>query len=67
MLKTRRLTSKLIDCSRKTGMVGVEHGVADSGEPERKGTVEFARLSTPFIDSFYQNDPHTHALLMDYL
>jgi hypothetical protein len=67
MLKTRRLTSKLIDCSRKTGMVGVEHGVANSGEPERKGTVEFARLSTPFLDSFYQNDPHTPALLMDYL
>jgi hypothetical protein len=48
-------------------MVGVEHGVANSGEPERKGTVEFARLSTPFLDSFYLNDPHTPALLMDYL
>jgi hypothetical protein len=67
MLGMRGLTTELMGCSRKTGMVGVEHGVADSGEPERKGTVEFARLSTPFIDSFYQNDPHTHALLVDYL
>jgi hypothetical protein len=29
--------------------------------------VDFARLSTPFLDSFYQNNPHTHALLMNYL
>jgi hypothetical protein len=29
--------------------------------------VDFARLRTPFLDSFYQNDPHTSALLVDYL
>jgi hypothetical protein len=32
--KMRKLTTRLIDCSRKAGMVGVEHGVASSGEPE---------------------------------
>jgi hypothetical protein len=63
----RRLTTKWIGCLRKTGMDEVEHGVANSGEPERKGTVKFDRLSTPFLDSFYQNDPETHALLVDYL
>jgi hypothetical protein len=67
MLKTRRLTSKLIDCSRKTGMVGVELVDMISGELRRKGTDEFFRLSKPFLDSFYQMDPQTHALLMDYL
>jgi hypothetical protein len=24
-------------------------------------------LRTPFLDSFYQNNPHVHALLVDYL
>jgi hypothetical protein len=48
-------------------MVGVEHGVTNSGEHRRKGTVDFARLRTPFLDSFYQNDPHTQALLVGYL
>jgi hypothetical protein len=67
MLEMRRLTSKLIDCSRKTGMVGVELMDMISGEHRRKGTSEFFRLSKPSLDSFYQIDPRTHALLMDYL
>jgi hypothetical protein len=29
--------------------------------------VDFTRLRTLFLDSFYQNDPHTSALLVDYL
>jgi hypothetical protein len=41
MQKMRRLTAKLLGCTRKTGMDGVEHGVTISGEPERKGSIEF--------------------------
>jgi hypothetical protein len=63
----RKLTTRLIDCSRKAGMDGVEHGVAISGEPPWKGVPKFARLVRPLLDSFYQNDQQTLALLVDYL
>jgi hypothetical protein len=65
--KIRRLTTKLIGCSRKTGMVGVALTDMVSDEHLRKGTGNFYRLSTPFLDSFHQIDPHTPALLVDYL
>jgi hypothetical protein len=66
-LKTREINLKLKNCSTKPGMVGDDGEVEFSGEPEWKGTVDFVRLSTPILDSFYQNNPHTHALLMNYL
>jgi hypothetical protein len=53
MLEMRRLTSKLIDCSRKTGVVGVELVDMISGGFRRKGTGKFSRLSTPFLDSLW--------------
>jgi hypothetical protein len=67
MLGMRGLTPELMECSRKTGVVGVELGDMNSGGLRRKGTGKFSRLSTPFLDSFHQIDPHTHALLVDYL
>jgi hypothetical protein len=33
----------------------------------RKGTLKIARLRPPLLDSFYQDDPLTRALLLDYL
>jgi hypothetical protein len=48
-------------------MVGVALTDMISGEHRWKGTLEFDRLSTSFLDSLYQDDPHTRALLMDYL
>jgi hypothetical protein len=38
-----------------------------SGDHLRKGTPKFSKLSTPLLDSFHQIDPHTPALLVDYL
>jgi hypothetical protein len=63
----RNLTRVALVWSLKAGLVGDELTDMISGEHRRKGTLEFGRLSTPFLDSFYQNDPHARALLMDYL
>jgi hypothetical protein len=67
VLWVRTLTLVLLRWSARPGKVGDDDDLKIAGEPERKGTVEFARLSTPFLDSFCLNDPHTPALLMDYL
>jgi hypothetical protein len=53
--------------SLKAGVVGDELTDMISGEHQRRGTLEFVRLSMPFLDSCYQDDPHTRALLTDYL
>jgi hypothetical protein len=56
MLGMHGLTTELIGCSRKTGLVGDDDKVDFSGEHRRKGTLEFVCLSASFLDSFYQDD-----------
>jgi hypothetical protein len=66
MLRTRNLSRVALVWSLKAGVVGDE--LTDMiSEHRRKGTGEFAQLSTVFPYSFYQDDPHTRALLTDYL
>jgi hypothetical protein len=47
MLGMRGLTTELIGCSRKTGMVGVELVDRISGELRRKGTSKLTLLPAP--------------------
>jgi hypothetical protein len=53
-------------CSVKPRELRGEHTVADSGEPPWKGMPKFARLVRPLLESFYQNDQPTLALLVNY-
>jgi hypothetical protein len=63
----RNLTLVVLAWLTKEVTTGDRLTVAVSGEHLRKGTGNFSRLSTPFLDSFHQIDPHTPALLVDYL
>jgi hypothetical protein len=60
----RKLTTRLIDCSRKPGMVGFEHGVTSSGEPESKGISKLAPLLAPLDALLRQVDVLVEAHLL---
>jgi hypothetical protein len=55
-LETGNISTNLMGCSERSGKVGGELMVADSGDVWRKGTEKFQSLGLPLFDSFVLDD-----------